>query len=65
MLSIQSTNSNKCTPNLLPARLNHNGPINNTQRYWSPTTDEKGTPAAVPAQLERSWNYEHSIMPSS
>ncbi|KAF3038018.1 hypothetical protein E8E11_003550 [Didymella keratinophila] len=42
MLSIQSNESKKCTPNLLPARINHNGLINNTQRYWSPTTDEKG-----------------------
>jgi hypothetical protein len=43
MLSIQTADSKKCTPNLLPARINHNGPINNTQRYWAPTTDEKGT----------------------
>ncbi|KAJ4329926.1 hypothetical protein N0V87_010449 [Didymella glomerata] len=43
MLSIQTADSKKFTPNLLPARINHNGPINNTQRYWAPTTDEKGT----------------------
>ncbi|KAF1362867.1 ribonuclease H1 small subunit [Lizonia empirigonia] len=43
MLSIQNTASKKCVPNLLPARINHNGPINSTSRYWAPTTDEKGT----------------------
>ncbi|KAF2631262.1 ribonuclease H1 small subunit [Macroventuria anomochaeta] len=43
MLSIQNAKSKKCTPNLLPARINHNGPINSTPRYWAPTTDEKGT----------------------
>jgi ribonuclease H2 subunit C len=43
MLSIQSAKSQKCTPNLLPARINHNGPINDVQRYWTPSTDDKGT----------------------
>jgi len=42
MLSIHPTNPQSCTPNLLPARINHNGPINDTQRYWKPETDEKG-----------------------
>jgi ribonuclease H2 subunit C len=42
MLSIQTTESKKCTPNLLPARINHNGPINDVQRYWSPSMDENG-----------------------
>ncbi|KAF2789555.1 hypothetical protein K505DRAFT_284152 [Melanomma pulvis-pyrius CBS 109.77] len=44
MLSLRpSSTSKKCTPNLIPARLNHNGPINDTQRYWAPETSEDGT----------------------
>ncbi|KAF1841224.1 uncharacterized protein K460DRAFT_380933 [Cucurbitaria berberidis CBS 394.84] len=42
MLSIQPARTQKCTPNLLPARINHNGPINNAQQYWKPETDSKG-----------------------
>ncbi|KAL1798536.1 hypothetical protein ACET3X_002573 [Alternaria dauci] len=42
MLSIQPSNPQKCTPNLLPARVHHNGPINDAERYWRPETDEKG-----------------------
>ncbi|KAF2703567.1 ribonuclease H1 small subunit, partial [Pleomassaria siparia CBS 279.74] len=38
MLSLQpSSTLKKCTPNLLPARLNHNGPIHDTQRYFTPS----------------------------
>lgn len=33
----------KSTPHLLPCRINHNGPINNTSRFFRPFTDEKGT----------------------
>jgi ribonuclease H2 subunit C len=43
MLAIQSTNPQKCTPHLLPARVNHSGLVNDTQRYWQPTRDDKGT----------------------
>ncbi|KAH6614267.1 ribonuclease H2, subunit C [Boeremia exigua] len=43
MLSIPPSTPKKCTPNLLPMRINHNGRIDNTARYWTPTTDEKGT----------------------
>lgn len=43
MLAIRPTSSQKCTPNLLPMRINHNGRIENTEQYWTPTTDEKGT----------------------
>ncbi|EFQ92158.1 hypothetical protein CFE70_007953 [Pyrenophora teres f. teres 0-1] len=43
MLSIQPSKPQKATPNLLPFRINHNGPINSTQQYWKPNTDEKGT----------------------
>jgi ribonuclease H2 subunit C len=42
MLSIQPSKPQKCTPNLLPARINHNGPIHDAQRYWKPETDDKG-----------------------
>ncbi|KAG9200858.1 hypothetical protein G6514_006566 [Epicoccum nigrum] len=41
--SSSSSSSKTCTPHLLPARINHNGPIHNTQRYWAPSVDEKGT----------------------
>ncbi|RYN39043.1 hypothetical protein AA0113_g1112 [Alternaria arborescens] len=42
MLSIRPSNPQRCTPNLLPARINHNGPINDSERYWKPETDDKG-----------------------
>ncbi|KAJ4983165.1 hypothetical protein SVAN01_11349 [Stagonosporopsis vannaccii] len=41
MLAIHPTSSKKCTPNLLPMRINHDGRIENTERYWTPTIDEK------------------------
>lgn len=36
MLSIQrsSAHSGKCTPNLLPCRIEHNGPVNAADRFW-------------------------------
>ncbi|USP78914.1 hypothetical protein yc1106_06188 [Curvularia clavata] len=43
MLSIQPSKPQKCTPNLLPARINHNGPVPSTSQYWKPTIDENGT----------------------
>ncbi|XPS99498.1 hypothetical protein M3J09_008672 [Ascochyta lentis] len=43
MLSIQTSDSKPCTPHLLPARINHNGRINSTAKYWAPREDEKGT----------------------
>ncbi|KAF3003509.1 hypothetical protein E8E13_004942 [Curvularia kusanoi] len=45
MLAIHTTptSSKPCTPHLLPARINHNGRINNTERYWAPSVDDKGT----------------------
>lgn len=45
MLSIQPPSASKpqkCTPNLLPARIHHDGPINDPQRYWTPEKDEDG-----------------------
>ncbi|EMD70023.1 hypothetical protein GGP41_000178 [Bipolaris sorokiniana] len=43
MLAIQSSKPQKCIPNLLPARINHNGPIPSTSQYWKPSADDKGT----------------------
>lgn len=29
-----------CTPNILPCRIHHNGPLDSTvERYWNPTAD--------------------------
>lgn len=32
----------KFTPNILPCRIHHDGPIESTNRFWIPQTDEKG-----------------------
>ncbi|CEL04435.1 hypothetical protein ASPCAL05565 [Aspergillus calidoustus] len=29
------------TPNILPCRIHHDGPVNSLDRYWSPVPDEK------------------------
>lgn len=35
----------KLTPNILPCRIHHDGPIESPARFWTPvTTDGKGTP---------------------
>ena len=34
--------STKFTPNILPCRIHHDGPIESTDRFWIPQTDEKG-----------------------
>jgi ribonuclease H2 subunit C len=38
---------NKCTPrftpNILPCRIHHDGPVDSTDRFWTPSTDAKGT----------------------
>ncbi|KAK7509062.1 ribonuclease H2, subunit C [Phyllosticta citriasiana] len=48
MLSIQQKSSSvqKTVPNLVPCRIDHNGPINATERYWKPETDKEGTHTA-------------------
>ncbi|KAI9651463.1 MAG: hypothetical protein M1829_002804 [Trizodia sp. TS-e1964] len=28
--------TNKLTPNILPCKINHEGPVNASERYWSP-----------------------------
>ena len=45
MLALQHTQKNpqKCSPNLLPCRINHNGPCRVTKRFWS-STSEQGQP---------------------
>jgi len=39
MLAIEKAKSHKgrCTPNILPCRINHNGPVDASKRYWNPT----------------------------
>jgi ribonuclease H2 subunit C len=39
MLAIEKSKSHrgKCTPNVLPCRINHNGPVDASKRYWNPT----------------------------
>ncbi|KAI9694149.1 MAG: hypothetical protein M1822_003420 [Bathelium mastoideum] len=46
MLAIKTApdGASKCTPNLLPCRINHNGQINAKKRYWNPETDSDGKP---------------------
>ncbi|TVY92022.1 Uncharacterized protein LAWI1_G001677 [Lachnellula willkommii] len=41
MLAIQKSKSHKgkCTPNILPCRINYNGPVNASKRYWEPRTN--------------------------
>ncbi|KAF2240054.1 hypothetical protein EV356DRAFT_527895 [Viridothelium virens] len=48
MFAIQksSANTNTCTPNLLPCRINHNGATDAKERYWKPRTEEDGTQTA-------------------
>ncbi|KAK8161253.1 ribonuclease H2, subunit C [Phyllosticta citrichinensis] len=48
MLSIQqkSSSAQKTTPNLVPCRIDHNGPVNATERYWKPQTENDGTQTA-------------------
>ncbi|KAL3476249.1 ribonuclease H2 non-catalytic subunit-domain-containing protein, partial [Aspergillus californicus] len=33
--------SDNCTPNILPCRIHHDGPVSSLDRYWTPTPDEK------------------------
>ncbi|CAL8578287.1 3'-5' exonuclease [Xanthoria parietina] len=46
MLSIQRRNTKEapqeCTPNLLPCRIDHDGPVNASRRYWAPEHDKDG-----------------------
>lgn len=31
-----------CTPNILPCRIHHDGPVESLQRYWAPAADNEG-----------------------
>ncbi|KAI9045056.1 putative 3'-5' exonuclease [Aspergillus affinis] len=33
--------ANTCTPNILPCRIHHDGPVRSLKRYWEPVSDEK------------------------
>ncbi|KAB2569303.1 Ribonuclease H2 subunit C [Lasiodiplodia theobromae] len=48
MLSVQrsSQHSGRCTPNLLPCRIEHNGPVNAAERYWRPEEEDDGKQTA-------------------
>ena len=30
------------TPNIIPCRVHHDGPVDSLDRYWMPVNDEKG-----------------------
>lgn len=48
MLSVQrsATHAGKCTPNLLPCRIEHSGPVNAADRYWRAEKEDDGTRTA-------------------
>ncbi|KAI9369523.1 ribonuclease H2 non-catalytic subunit-domain-containing protein [Aspergillus egyptiacus] len=39
--STEPRTSDTCTPNVLPCRINYDGPVKSINRYWTPVTDEK------------------------
>jgi len=43
MIAIQRVNKTRYSPNILPCRINHDGPVNAHARYWSPKTEPDGT----------------------
>ncbi|KAH9220140.1 ribonuclease H2, subunit C [Leptodontidium sp. 2 PMI_412] len=48
MLALEKSKSyrGKCTPNILPCRINHNGAVNTSKRYWNPTAQPDGKTVA-------------------
>ncbi len=48
MLALEKSKSHRgrCTPNVLPCRINHNGAVNTSKRYWNPTV-QPGTSSLV------------------
>ncbi|TVY32132.1 Uncharacterized protein LSUB1_G007319 [Lachnellula subtilissima] len=48
MLAIQKSKSHKgqCSPNILPCRVNHNGPVNASKRYWEVRTSVDNKPTS-------------------
>ncbi|KAL4806426.1 ribonuclease H2 non-catalytic subunit-domain-containing protein [Aspergillus unguis] len=39
--STDKTYLGNCTPNILPCRIHHDGPVDSVNRYWKPIADEK------------------------
>ncbi|KAJ5476178.1 Ribonuclease H2subunit C [Penicillium sp. IBT 31633x] len=39
--SAKSDSAPKCTPNIIPCRIHHDGPVDSLERYWTPVTDAK------------------------
>jgi ribonuclease H2 subunit C len=50
MLAIEKSkiHKGKCTPNVLPCRINHNGPVDASKRYWNPTKAPGNKHAEMP-----------------
>ncbi|PMD19106.1 ribonuclease H1 small subunit [Hyaloscypha hepaticicola] len=48
MLAIEKSkrHKGKCTTNVLPCRINHNGPVDASKRYWNPTKAPDGKTVA-------------------
>ncbi|KAH8808699.1 ribonuclease H2, subunit C [Xylogone sp. PMI_703] len=47
MIAIKEGKSNgKCTPNVLPCRINHNGPVDVSKKYWTPSKMPDGKSTA-------------------
>ncbi|KAL2039928.1 hypothetical protein N7G274_007331 [Stereocaulon virgatum] len=44
--SPRSDASRPCVPNLLPCRIDHNGPVDASPRYWAPEIASDGKPEA-------------------
>ena len=44
MLAIQKPKiaTQTCTPNILPCKIHHNGPVNASSRHWDPKTSHNG-----------------------
>jgi ribonuclease H2 subunit C len=40
MLSIKKKEEQQCSPNILPCRIDHDGPVNGMPRYWTPEKAE-------------------------
>ncbi|KAJ5779196.1 Ribonuclease H2 subunit C [Penicillium paradoxum] len=47
-LDSEKNDSNlQCTPNIIPCRVHHDGPIDSLGRYWTPVKDEKDNTETV------------------
>ncbi|KAF2143912.1 uncharacterized protein K452DRAFT_215171, partial [Aplosporella prunicola CBS 121167] len=40
-----------CTPNLLPCRVHHDGPVNAAERYWAPSSSARAPDATTTTTL--------------